>query len=248
MLLEQVKNINAVDEELEKEYNDLFESISTFLEDMGMSASGGRMPQPGMADDEVSRQEFPEDQEVEKALNDVVTQMKAAQKAMGMLNQMADSEFRTKHRSRVMGNLNRIRGSFQRVMKMIPDTSDRGGKLEDILKEAPNMPEMGGAPNDMEHRGHMRDALSDMGAQELQKIADDPAAYYQGEVSPEQAQQITSVINGVDQKTFDLMAQSQYIIQNLENNSQDSGEFGTESRIDLEVLMDVISRAQAKMG
>lgn len=118
-------------------------------------------------------------------------------------------------------------------------------KLQDILKEAP---EMGGVPSDMEHRGHMRDALSDMGAQELQKIADDPAAYYQGEVSPEQAQQISSIINGVDQKTFDLMAQSQYIIQNLEQNAQDSGEFGTESRIDLEVLMDVVSRVSAKMG
>jgi len=121
-------------------------------------------------------------------------------------------------------------------------------KLEDILKEAPNMPEMIGMPSDMEHRVHMRDALSDMGAQELQKIADDPQAYYQGEVSPEQAQEITRVINGVDQKTFDLMAQSQYIIQNLEQNVQDSGEFGTESRIDLETLMMVLDRAKAKMG
>jgi len=121
-------------------------------------------------------------------------------------------------------------------------------KLQDILKEAPNMPGMDGQPSDMEHRGEMRDALSDMGAQELQKIADDPVAYYQGEVSPEQAQEITSVINGVDQKTFDLMAQSQYVIQDLQQNSRDSGEFGTESNISLKVLMDVLSRASANKG
>jgi len=128
MLLEQVKNINAIDEEVEKEYNDLFESISTFFEEIGMSSAGGRMPSPGMADEKIRSQGMPEnDQELEKALNDVVTQMQAAQKAMGMLNQMADSPFRTKHRSRVMSNLNKIRGSFQRVMKMVPDTSDRGG-------------------------------------------------------------------------------------------------------------------------
>jgi len=127
MLLEQIKNIEEKDEEFESEYNNLVESISVLLEDLGMSTSGGRMKPPGMVDDKIRRQGMPDDdKELENALNDIVKQLQAAKKAMGMLNKMADSPFRTKHRSRVMSNLNRIRGSYQRIMKMVPDTSDRG--------------------------------------------------------------------------------------------------------------------------
>jgi len=51
---------------------------------------------------------------------DIVTkQMNAARKAMGMLNTMKDSEFRTKNRSRVMGNMNRIRANIQRIEKLL---------------------------------------------------------------------------------------------------------------------------------
>jgi len=126
MLLEHVKNINFVDEELEAEYAEVLESFNTIVaqlnEDFGMSAGGGeRMPPPGMADDSVRRQEAPASDEVSSALDNAVKQMVAVKKAMQILNRMADSESRTRNKSRVMGNLNRIRGSLTRISKMMQD-------------------------------------------------------------------------------------------------------------------------------
>ena len=133
MLLEHVKNINFVDEELEAEYAELKESISAFLNQLdedespwlGQSSTDvrRRMPAPGMADAGIRNQEAPIDDEVMAAMDNIVKQMEAAKRAMTILNKMADSSSRTKNRSRVMGNLNRIRGSLQRVTKMMQGTS-----------------------------------------------------------------------------------------------------------------------------
>ena len=132
MLLEHVKNINFVDEELEAEFTELTEAIATMLsrldEDspwLGKSATDVRqnMPQPGMADADVRNQEEPVRDDVIAAMDNIIKQMEAAKNAMVILNQMSDSPSRTKNRSRVMGNLNRIRGSFQRVTKMMQGTS-----------------------------------------------------------------------------------------------------------------------------
>ena len=116
MLLEHVKNVNFTDEELDAEFAEVLESFNTVMtqlnEDFGM-------PQPGMADDVVKQQAFPEDDEVTGALENAVKQMVAVKKAMVILNKMPDSESRTRNKSRVMGNLNRIRGSLQRVVKMM---------------------------------------------------------------------------------------------------------------------------------
>ena len=138
MLLEHVKNINLVDEELEAEYAELEESISAFLNQLnedespwlGQSASDvrQRMPAPGMADANVRNQESPADDEVMSIMDNIVKQMDAAKRAMMILNKMADSPSRTKNRSRVMGNLNRIRGSLQRVTKMMQGTSMEDGQ------------------------------------------------------------------------------------------------------------------------
>ena len=133
MLLEHVKNINFVDEELEAEYAELKESISAFLNQLdedespwlGQSSTDvrQRMPSPGMADAGIRNQESPIDDEVMAAMDNIVKQMEAAKRAMTILNKMSDSSSRTKNRSRVMGNLNRIRGSLQRVTKMMQGTS-----------------------------------------------------------------------------------------------------------------------------
>ena len=116
MLLEHVKNINFTDEELDAEYAEVLESFNSIMvqldEDFGM-------PQPGMADAGVRQQEFPADDEVTGALDNAVKQMVAVKKAMVILNKMPDSESRTRNKSRVMGNLNRIRGSLQRIVKMM---------------------------------------------------------------------------------------------------------------------------------
>ncbi len=121
MLLEQINKFGFVDEELDGEYQDLMESITSICEDIGMTAPGSdiKMPYPGTADDTVSRQDYPAAEDVESTMAVVIKQMEAAKKAMAILNKMGDSPFRTKNKSRVLGNLNRIRGSLQRVTKML---------------------------------------------------------------------------------------------------------------------------------
>jgi len=78
------------------------------------------MPAPGMADDSIRNNAHTED-DVSAALDNAVKQMVAVKKAMQILNRMADSESRTRNKSRVMGNLNRIRGSLTRISKMMQD-------------------------------------------------------------------------------------------------------------------------------
>ncbi len=128
MLLEHVKNINFVDKELETEIQELTESISAVLVQLneespwlGKTATDSRqrMPAPGMADANIRNQELPDNDEVVGTMENIVKQMEAAKRAMVILNKMADSESRTRNKSRVMGNLNRIRGSLQRVTKMM---------------------------------------------------------------------------------------------------------------------------------
>ena len=127
MLLEHVKNVNFVDEELEAEFAEIRESIETILNeldgDLGMrpDGSGLKMPAPGMADKEGPGMglDYPSPENIMAAMETVVKQMEAAKRAMAIINKMADSPSRTKNRSRVMGNLNRIRGSLQRIEKMM---------------------------------------------------------------------------------------------------------------------------------
>ena len=127
MLLEHVKNISFVDEELESEMAELTESIQTILNELdselGMrpDGSGERMPPPGMADKEGPGMglDYPSADNIMGAMETVMKQMEAARRAMAIINKMADSPSRTKNRSRVMGNLNRIRGSLQRIEKMM---------------------------------------------------------------------------------------------------------------------------------
>ncbi len=125
MLLEHVKNINFVDEELETEMAELTETINNLLtqlnEDlpMGSSQMEPSMPEPGMADQAVRGQDGASSDEIVSAMELIVKQMDAAKRGMAILNKMGDSPHRTKNRSRVMGNLNKIRGSLQRVTKMM---------------------------------------------------------------------------------------------------------------------------------
>lgn len=56
---------------------------------------------------------------VMNSLDTVTSQMAGAKRAMGILNKMGDSGFRTKHKSRVMGLMNKIRANLARVSKNI---------------------------------------------------------------------------------------------------------------------------------
>ena len=119
MLLEQVKNINFVDEELEAEFTELTEAINHINEAMGM-------PAPGQADAELGTPDNSAPEDMVSAMEVVIKQMEAAKRAMTILNKMPDSESRTRNRSRVMGNLNRIRGSVTRVFKKMQAMADSG--------------------------------------------------------------------------------------------------------------------------
>jgi hypothetical protein len=128
MLLEHVKNVSSeVDEELEKEYQEIFETMEALINELdaelGMrpDGSGERMPAPGMADRDPlgDRVDALDPEAIMSAMETAVKQMEAAKRAMQILNQMADSPSRTRNKSRVMGNLNKIRGSIQRIQKMM---------------------------------------------------------------------------------------------------------------------------------
>jgi hypothetical protein len=93
---------------------------------------------------------------------------------------------------------------------------------------------------------NMRDALSDVSAQQLVQIEEDPMAYAQQtgqQIQPEQAQEIMSVLSAVDDKTFDLISNSPVIIQSMEDSAMDGGE----PFIGIDALMQVLSRAKARM-
>ena len=99
-----------------------------------------------------------------------------------------------------------------------------------------------------DHMNDMRNALSDVAMQELQKIEDDPVDYFGRvgtNISTEQAMDIQQTISAVDDKTFDLMANSPYIIQSLEDNyNDDTGE----AFIDLDSLSQVLQRVKARIN
>lgn len=108
-------------------------------------------------------------------------------------------------------------------------------KINEILKEN----------DDVEHGRHMRDAFSDMAAQELVSIEENPQEYFGShgeEVSPEQAQQISQTLASVDDRTFDLISQSRIVVGALEANSMGDGQ----SYIDLNSMMEVLQKVQAR--
>lgn len=64
------------------------------------------------------------DLDLEQQLEEITKRMNAAHRGMGIVNRMSESPERTKHRSRVMSNLNIIRGMLSRVLKKQAEPSD----------------------------------------------------------------------------------------------------------------------------
>lgn len=94
---------------------------------------------------------------------------------------------------------------------------------------------------------NMKNALSDVSAQQLVQIEEDPMAYAQQtgqQIQPEQAQEIMSVLSAVDDKTFDLIANSPVVLQSMEDNAINTDE----PFISIEALLQVLERAKARMG
>jgi len=138
MLLKFIKG-TKIDVELETEYSKLKEHISNILnqmnllleEPMGMMSdrlagtdappremgSTNRMPPP-------PGKVAPGDDldEILNGMEQVIKQMDAAKRGLGLVNKLGDGASRTKHRSRVMGNMNRIRANVRRIEKMLANT------------------------------------------------------------------------------------------------------------------------------
>jgi len=139
MLLEHVKGITP-DAELEAEYAAISEQVTTLLDQLNtlletpMDAMGSRMadrqpqrPAPGGVE---GGQDVGD---ALSALDTVMTQLDAAKRGLGLVNKLGDSPSRTRNRSRVMGNLNKIRGNLRRVEKMISDIVDNDFELKSEL-------------------------------------------------------------------------------------------------------------------
>ena len=71
------------------------------------------MPAPGQVEAGGSMEE------VMASMETVMKQMDAAKRGLGLVNKLSDSPSRTQNRSRVMGNLNRIRANVGRIEKML---------------------------------------------------------------------------------------------------------------------------------
>ena len=124
MLLEQIKGITP-DEELEKEFlelqekaNKLLDKLNIIVERFDTDNDFGKTrempPPPGEVEPSGSNME-----DIVAAMDTVIRQLEAAKKGLGLVNKLPDSPSRTINRSRVMKNLNRIRGNLRRIEKML---------------------------------------------------------------------------------------------------------------------------------
>ena len=134
MLLEHVKGIKP-DTELEAEYQKLVEEANALIEKMEQISIITEQPMAAMADRLSGEEAAPmggekmpapgavetggDMEEVMAAMETVMKQMEAARRGLGIVNKLADSPSRTRNRSRVMGNMNRIRANLRRIEKML---------------------------------------------------------------------------------------------------------------------------------
>ena len=148
MLLEHVKGV-TVDAELEAEYTALTEQMNALLDQMNMileapmdmmsdrlagqdappqeTGNTERMPAPGQVEAGGNMEE------IMSAMEQVMQQMEAAKRGLGMVNKLGDSPSRTTNRSRVMGNMNRIRANLGRIEKMLSQQIDNNPELRSEL-------------------------------------------------------------------------------------------------------------------
>lgn len=140
MLLENI-TAKSPDTELEAEYQELVEQTTVVLdqikllleEPMGNSAVASRLSDPmpsaedGVVNDPAAPMPAPGQvapqggsmEEVISAMDQVMKQMEAAKRGLGLVNKLGDSPSRTQNRSRIMGNMNRIRANVRRIEKML---------------------------------------------------------------------------------------------------------------------------------
>ena len=133
MLLEHVKG-TTVDTELEAEYTTLTEQMDALLNRMNvileapMGMMADRLAGEDSAADEMGMDKMPAPgqvgtgdnmEEIMVAMEQVMKQMEAAKRGLGFVNKLGDSPSRTTNKSRIMGNMNKIRGNLRRIEKML---------------------------------------------------------------------------------------------------------------------------------
>jgi len=114
MLLEHIKGIKH-DTELAEEIEQLQAETIKIMEAV---ARPGEIPAEGNMD------------ELMMAMDAVMKQLDAARRGLGLVNKLGDSPSRTTNRSRIMGNLNKIRGNLRRVEKMFSAAIDEDPELK----------------------------------------------------------------------------------------------------------------------
>lgn len=170
MLLEQINRFGFVDEELDGEYKDLFEQLNNILdrltnqldEDLGMPSAPTQQkstgtPATGMADDSVGT----DPDEIISALDTAIKQMEAAKRGLGIVNGMGDSAFRTKNRSRVMGNMNKIRASLKRVDGLLAQAEEtNSGDIDAAKSDMGDINKMPDSPERTTSRSRLMGGLN----------------------------------------------------------------------------------------
>ena len=119
-------------------------------------------------------------------------------------------------------------------------------KVHEILKED-EFDDAEAGPGSEHAAGNLDFALSDMAIREFMKIEQDPVQYYKNRdgqgLSPDIAQGIAQTLSAVDDKTLELMGNSNMVQQAVEANYDSESD---SSFIPLNVLMDVVGRVQER--
>lgn len=121
-------------------------------------------------------------------------------------------------------------------------------KLNEILNEAGDTELTSYAPYDQSEQspGNLDYATSDMAAQELMKIAEDPMGYFsqRGErPNPQKAEMIGRMVADADDRTLDLIANSPMVRSAVENNYNDEADA---SFIDVDTMLQVAQKVFAR--
>ena len=72
-----------------------------------------------------------ESSDINTLFDETMAMLNAAKKGLGLANKLTDPAGRKKHKSRVMGNMNRIRAKFNRLQKVIAS----GDKVESLANK-----------------------------------------------------------------------------------------------------------------
>lgn len=129
-----------------------------------------------------------ETMDIESMFDETVKMLNAAKRGLGLTNKLSDSASRTRFRSRIMGNLNRIRAKLARITKALQTWYG----MDDAQQQTSNSPSSAGIDQDDERQA---DEFSKMDKTTSRLSEDHPALKFQ--LATKKADKILKTINSV---------------------------------------------------